>query len=152
MIVEIKQSEEKARICRDVLEALPDWFGIPESINEYVEQSKRLPLWADITDDKILGFIVLKETSPYTAELCVMGVKKQYHRTGIGRKLFQNLLQYAKEHGYEFLQVKTVQEGRYADYDMTNAFYQSLGFKEFECFPTLWDEVNPCQVYVMSIK
>lgn len=37
-------------------------------------------------------------------------------------------------------------------YDKTNVFYQSLGFKEFECFPTLWDKSNPCQIYVMSVN
>lgn len=58
----------------------------------------------------------------------------------------------AHEKGYSFLQVKTVQMGRYADYDDTNKFYISLGFKEFEVFPTLWDEANPCQIYVMSVE
>ena len=47
--------------------------------------------------------------------------------------------------------VKTVQMGRYKEYDATNLFYRSLGFKEFEVFPDLWDEWNPCQVYVMSL-
>ena len=28
--------------------------------------------------------------------------------------------------------------------------YKNL-FKEFEVFPTLWDEWNPCQVYVMGL-
>ena len=57
----------------------------------------------------------------------------------------------ARERGYSFLQVKTVQMGRYPEYDATNRFYLSLGFKEFEVFPTLWDEWNPCQIYVMSV-
>lgn len=29
--------------------------------------------------------------------------------------------------------------------------YLSLSFREFEVFPTLWDEWNPCQIYVMSV-
>ena len=41
--------------------------------------------------------------------------------------------------------------GKYEDYDKTNKFYISLGFKEFEIFPTLWDEWNPCQIYVMVL-
>ena len=53
--------------------------------------------------------------------------------------------------GYSFLQVKTVQMGKYEDYDRTNRFYLALGFKEFEVFPMLWDEKNPCQIYVMSL-
>lgn len=58
----------------------------------------------------------------------------------------------ATEKGYTFLQVKTVQMGKYDSYDSTNRFYLSLGFKEFEVFPTLWDEQNPCQIYLMSLK
>jgi len=41
--------------------------------------------------------------------------------------------------------------GKYEAYDKTNRFYISLGFKEFEIFPTLWDERNPCQIYVMAL-
>ena len=48
--------------------------------------------------------------------------------------------------------VKTVQLGKYPEYDATNRFYLALGFGEFEVFPTLWDEWNPCQIYVMSLK
>lgn len=58
----------------------------------------------------------------------------------------------AREKGYSFLQVKTVQMGKYEDYDDTNRFYISLGFQEFEMLPTLWDEANPCQIYVMSVE
>lgn len=49
------------------------------------------------------------------------------------------------------MQVKTVKMGVYEDYDKTNLFYQALGFNELEVFPLLWDEANPCQVYIMSI-
>ena len=94
----------------------------------------------------------MKETSHYTVEICVMGVKKEYHCLGIGSKLFEAFYQYAKEKGYEFIQVKTVREGMYPDYDLTNAFYQKVGFRELECMEGLWDEANPCQVYVMAVR
>ena len=35
--------------------------------------------------------------------------------------------------------------------DLKGYYMLGLGFKEFECFETLWNEWNPCQVYVMSI-
>ena len=50
--------------------------------------------------------------------------------------------------GYTFSQVKTVAMGHYKEYDITNKFYISMGYKELECFPTLWDEWNPCQIYI----
>ncbi len=70
----------------------------------------------------------------------------------MGRALFEEARDIVVELGYEFMQVKTVEMGHYDDYDATNRFYQSLGFKEFEVFPLLWDEANPCQIYVMSLK
>ena len=46
----------------------------------------------------------------------------------------------------------TVKMGVYEDYDRTNLFYISCGFKELEVFPLYWDEANPCQIYVMYLK
>ena len=80
-----------------------------------------------------------------------MGVLKEYHRKGIGKALFESAKVASSELGYSFMQVKTVKMGKYEDYDNTNRFYLSLGFKEFEIFPTLWDEWNPCQIYVMAL-
>lgn len=100
----------------------------------------------------IKGFIALKEDSNYTCEIYVIGILKQYQNSGIGKSLFNEFYKYAKNNNYEFIQVKTVKEGFYNCYDITNKFYKSLGFKEFECFPTLWDKSNPCQIYIKYIK
>ncbi len=143
--------EEKKVIARQILEALPEWFGIPESTENYISESANQDMFVAYEDDKPVGFICLKETGKDTVELAVMGILKEYHRKGIGRRLFDCARMTAKEKGYSFIQVKTVQMGRYKEYDDTNRFYLSLGFKEFEVFPTLWDEWNPCQVYVMAI-
>ena len=99
-----------------------------------------------------MGFLYLEETGPATVEVYVMGVLKRCHRRGVGTALFQAAKSWAAEQGYSFMQVKTVQEGRYPEYDATNAFYRRLGFQEFEVFPALWDEWNPCQVYVLSLR
>jgi len=147
----IEDKNTKQKVTRVVLEALPDWFGVSESRENYITESADLPFIAAYDEEKPVGFICLKETGKATMEIDVMGVLAEYHRNGIGRALFQKAKEIARESGYEFLQVKTVQMGKYEDYDRTNRFYQSLGFKEFEVFPLLWDEWNPCQIYVMSL-
>ena len=38
------------------------------------------------------------------------------------------------------MQVKTVQMGIYEDYDRTNLFYLSCGFKELEVIKEIWGE------------
>ena len=151
IVVEEKNAEKKQSISREILEALPDWFAIPESREKYIKESADQPFFAAYDSEKPIGFLCLKETGKETVELCVMGVLKDYHRKGVGRKLFERARDLARQSGYSFMQVKTVQMGRYAEYDATNRFYLSIGFKEFEVFPTLWDERNPCQVYVMAL-
>lgn len=152
MVIEVAGKDEKERICREILEALPDWFGNPESVEEYATGCRELPLWADMEEGMAGGFIAFKPTGPKAGEIYVMGVRRESHRRGVGRRLFEALYAFAGREGFRFLTVKTVQMGRYLDYDGTNLFYQSLGFTELECFPGLWDEANPCQVYIMDVE
>ena len=152
MLQTIIDTAEKRKIARRILEALPEWFGIPEARENYIRESADEIMVASFDNDAPNGFLCLKETGRETVELAVMGVLKEYHRKGIGTKLFEAAKQIAVERGYSFMQVKTVQMGRYAEYDRTNWFYLALGFKEFEVIPTLWDECNPCQIYVMSLR
>ena len=152
MIRVINHSKEKQKIARFVLEALPEWFGIPGAREQYIRESADEIVLASVEDNQPNGFLCLKETGKDTVELAVMGVLKDHHRKGIGRELFEHAKQIAVGKGYSFIQVKTVQMGRYEEYDNTNRFYLSLGFKEFEVIPTLWDEWNPCQIYVMALR
>ena len=148
----IMDPAQKQKIARETLEALKDWFEVPETREAYIRESGEQVFFAAEEDGRAVGFLCLKETGSSTAELAVMGVKKTYHRHGIGKALFQEAKEYAIEAGYAFMQVKTVQMGYYEDYDRTNRFYQSLGFQEFEVIPSLWGEENPCQIYVLSLS
>ena len=152
MIRFIEDTEEKKKISREVLEALREWFEVDESREQFIRESADQPFWASFEDEAPAGFLCLKQTGRETMELAVMGVKKEYHRHGIGRRLFAAAKDYAAAKGYSFIQVKTVRSGMYEDYDRTNEFYKSLGFKELEVFEEYWDAANPCQVYVMSLK
>ena len=155
MIRIIDDKDKKKAIAREVLEALTEWFEVESSREDYIEKSQNWPFFAayeDDSSDKPIGFLCLKSTGADTVELAVMGVLKELHRNGVGKELFAAAKEYAVAHGYSFMQVKTVKSGVYEDYDKTNAFYRRLGFKEFEVIETYWDEANPCQIYVMSLK
>lgn len=150
-VSEVFEPAEKQNITRDILEALPEWFGLPESREEYIKESADKLFFCAYCEEAPIGFLYLKQTGKDTMELAAMGVLKNFHRNGVRKALFERAKQTVREQGYSFLQVKTVQTGRYAEYDRTNLFYRALGFKELEVFPTLWDEWNPCQVYVMAL-
>lgn len=152
MVEEITNAAEKTVIARKILEALPEWFGIEEAREKYIRESAEQVFFAFEEEGSYSGFLTLRETGRDTVEIAVTGVLKERHRRGIGRALFQAAKQYAASAGYSFMQVKTVKEGIYREYDATNRFYRALGFGELEVFPELWDERNPCQVYVMWLK
>lgn len=152
MIEQIKDSETKKTIARKILEALHDWFEVDESREKYIADCVNWIFLAAKEDDDYVGFLCLKETGDATVELAVMGVLKEYHRNGLGRKLFEAAKTIAGEEGYSFMQVKTVKMGVYEDYDITNRFYKACGFKEFEVIKEIWGEENPCQIYVMSLR
>ena len=125
------------RISRTVLESLPEWFGLEEPREKYIADSANQTMIAAFDGEKEVGFICLNETRKDTVELHVMGVLKEYHRKNIGSKLFNKAKKIAASSGYSFTQVKTVAMGQYPEYDDTNQFYISLGFKEFEIIPEL---------------
>lgn len=152
MVIAINDPNEKRMIARMVLETLTEWFEVEDSREAYIRDCAYWIFLAAKNDDTIIGFLCLKETGNATVELAVMGVMKEYHRNGVGHKLVEKAKEVAMADGYEFMQVKTVKMGMYEDYDRTNHFYISCGFKELEVFPLLWDEANPCQIYVMSLK
>lgn len=151
IIKEIVDIDEKEKISREILNDLPEWFGMPESTEEYITDSQDKPFIACFMDNEAVGFVVLNSTSVDCADIFVMGIKKNYHRMGIGTKLNDAYEELAKKLGYTYSQVKTVQSGHYKEYDITNNFYKSVGYKELEVFPTLWDEWNPCQIYIKYI-
>ena len=148
----IRDTALKRTIARRILENLHDWFEIDESREQYIRECSEWMFFVAKEKDDYAGFLCLKETGWQTVELAVMGVLREYHRNGLGRAMFNAAQKSAAEEGYSFMQVKTVKMGVYEDYDITNRFYLSLGFAEFEVIEELWGKENPCQIYVMSLK
>ncbi|MBR6147902.1 MAG: GNAT family N-acetyltransferase [Lachnospiraceae bacterium] len=150
-IEQITDIKEKQCIARTILEDLTEWFEVKESREQYISDCAEWIFLAAKDEGETVGFLCLKETGKDTVELAVMGVVKKCHRSGAGSALVDEAKSIAREKGYSFFQVKTVQMGMYEDYDRTNLFYLACGFKEFEVIPQIWDEANPCQIYVMSL-
>ncbi|SEK85651.1 GNAT family N-acetyltransferase [Ruminococcus albus] len=151
MVKKITDKDTKQGIARKVLEALDQWFEMEESREKFIAESAEQTFIAAEENGEYIGFLCLKETGNATVELAVMGVLKEYHRRGIGRALFEEAVKTAKAEGYSFMQVKTVRMGMYEDYDRTNLFYISCGFKELEVINEIWGDENPCQIYIMSL-
>ncbi len=154
-MVEIKtidNNQLKSDITDFILHQLPDWFGIEESIQEYIKSVKGKVFYAVYDNNDVVGFICLKINSPYTAEIYVMGILEPYHRHGIGRNLVNIAEQYIKENHYKFFMVKTLGESSDDEsYRKTRAFYRSVGFYPLEEIKEIWGEENPCLIMIKHI-
>lgn len=152
MIKEITDEKEKAEICNSILRSLPNWFGIPEAIDSYVDDSRKMLFYVCIEDGQEVGFMALNPHNPFTLEIHVMGIKEEYHRQGIGSALVNVAVNYGKIGGYKLLEVKTLDESN-PDiyYKRTRDFYKALGFIPVECFSELWGSSNPCLLLVRPL-
>ena len=145
-------TSRKGDICRDILADLPDWFGIPEAVDDYVRAADTLPMFACMEGDAVLGFLSIKPHTRFAAEAYVLGVRRAWHRRGIGRRLFAHVEAHLRERGYIYLTVKTLSPQRPSDaYEGTRRFYEALGFLPVETFPTLWGSANPCLMMIKSL-
>lgn len=147
-ILQVENSKEKKEIARDILLDLAEWFENETAIENYIEKSSKMPFIGGFMGDKPVAFIVLNKTSDETCEIFVMGVKKDFHRLGIGKLIYEQFEQLARNLGFSYVQVKTVASGYYKEYDLTNKFYQAIDFVKLEILKDLWDEANPCQIYI----
>ncbi len=149
----IERPELKAEICKSILELLPDWFGIPESNQEYCDGVKDKPFYCVKRNNETIGFISLKHNNKYTLEIYVMGIKKEFHNNGIGKRLINEVLKHAKKEKYEYLEVKTLDESRESpEYKSTRLFYRSVGFTPIDVLLNEWGNDNPCLIMIKRIK
>lgn len=138
------RSEGAGATCRNILRALPNWFGIPASVQDYVAVADRSPTVIASLSGEEVGLLTLVKHSQYSAEVYVMGVLPEFHRQGIGQALLHYAERMLAADGMNFLQVKTLGPSKLdAGYENTRAFYFRCGFRPLEEFPDLWDPDNP---------
>ena len=141
-------------VCREVLEALPEWFGRPAAVASYVAASRTQPMLASFAGDgSPVAMLSLKLHASATAEVHVLGVKRPWHRRGIGRALVSAALSEARARGLDLLTVKTL-AASHPDphYVATRRFYEAVGFLPVQEFPTLWGPDTPCLLMALPVR
>ncbi|MDA9008754.1 GNAT family N-acetyltransferase [Alphaproteobacteria bacterium] len=77
----------KTEVARSILQTLPDWFGIPESLEEYVVDAASQPMLACVLAEQTVGFLTLEKHNELNTEIAAFGALPNFHRRGIGRQL-----------------------------------------------------------------
>lgn len=137
--------------CEAIFRALPEWFGIEESIVDYVHALETLETWVAEEDAAVVGFLVIRQHSRWAAEIEVMAVAPARHGRGFGRRLVESAERALRARSVEFLQVKTLSPARPdIAYDRTRGFYERMGFRPLE-ETNAWGDGNPCLVMVKHL-
>jgi ribosomal protein S18 acetylase RimI-like enzyme len=146
------QATGSGATCRRILGALPTWFGIPASVDDYVAVADRSPTVVASLEDTDVGLATIVRHGDHAAEVYVMGVLPEQHRRGVGGAMLRHAERGLAADGIEFLQVKTL-SARHPDegYQRTRAFYFAYGFRPLEEFPTLWSPDQPALLMVKSV-
>ncbi len=138
--------------CAELLATLPHWFGKADSNEEYRRVADRCPTLIAMDDGQAVGFLTVVRHSPHAAEVHVMAVRPELHRSGIGRALVAAAEDWLRSAGVEYLQVKTLSASTGDQpYLGTLAFYTALGFRVLEEMPSLWDAANPAVLLIKRL-
>ena len=135
---------------RRLLDGIPEWFGRPESNDEYVESARTLPTWAAVSDDgEVVGVCVVRHHTSVSSEIELIAVDRALHRHGVGRLLVGEVERELVTLGVRVLQVKTFgPSGNSAEYELTRRFYEAIGFLPMAENHDIWGADTPCLIMV----
>ncbi len=144
--------DEKSDVTNYILRKLPEWFGVEKSIVEYINGVRGTDFYTAYDSDMPIGFISIKSNNNFTAEIYVIGILKEYHNHGIGKKLLKKSEEVLRENQYKFLMVKTLGESHPdINYRNTRKFYNRAGFYPLEEIEEIWGKQTPCLIMVKQI-
>ena len=149
-VLVIKDNLKKQEYTDNILRKLPEWFGVEESILEYINNVSKYPFFAAFDNNgKCIGFFSGKIHYNRTGEIYVCGIDPQYHRKGIGESLYKELEKYFIKNNCEYVIIKTLSDIILDKYYLkTKEFYIKMGFKELITLTEMWDENNPCLIMI----
>ncbi|MEY2470336.1 MAG: hypothetical protein QOF21_3034 [Actinomycetota bacterium] len=144
MVVE-RMDTGAGAICAEILPTLPTWFGIAEANDAYVKAADANTTFVAFDDSgRAVGLTTITRFGDYSAEVHLMAVLPDLHRSGIGRQMLSAAEEWLRAASVEYLQVKTLSASASDEgYAKTRKFYAAVGFRELEEFPELWDPSNP---------
>ncbi|MFC1616106.1 GNAT family N-acetyltransferase [Patescibacteria group bacterium] len=100
------------------------------NISEIYQKNKDSNFWIALCNNELIGTAGLLKKSNNLALIKRMVVKIEYRKQGLGEKLFQTVLKFAKKHNFKTICAGTVEENPNAI-----KFYKNHGFKQNDVIP-----------------
>lgn len=115
------------KIARDEFgyEDWEDYFN-KMSFEEYKEEGSKF--WIAVNDkDEVIGTIGALKVSEEEVRMNSLYVNKEYRQLGIAKKLYELLITFVKEQGYQQITLRTFFKFKHAI-----CFYEKMGFKRYK--------------------
>jgi ribosomal protein S18 acetylase RimI-like enzyme len=149
----IEDNNKKAEYANNILRKLPEWFGIEESLQDYVNTVHKYPFWAAFdNENNCIGFFSGIIHYNRTGDIYVCGIDPKYHGKGIGTMLYKEIEKYFRENNCKYIIVKTLSEiDQDPNYAQTRKFYKKMGFEELITDTEMWGENCPCLIMIKKL-
>ena len=113
-------------------ETLADMDDIPQT---YFESDGTFLVMTD--EDRIIGTGAIRKLDDRICELKRVWLLFEYHGRGLGYRMIQELLAFAREKGYQKMRLETDRDNQHRAYEL----YRRLGFYEIPRYTSHEDEV-----------
>jgi ribosomal protein S18 acetylase RimI-like enzyme len=140
--------------CVAVLVSLPDYFT-PSTHDELRREFAGGTAWVAEDGGEVVGFVLVEQRYPTTAEIMFAAVLPERHRQGVGSRLVETCLAALDARGVQYVEVKTLDaRAGYEPYVATRAFWERHGFVQIDCIDPLpgWNAGNPAAIYVRALR
>ncbi|WP_237698674.1 GNAT family N-acetyltransferase [Pyrococcus yayanosii] len=150
IIIKSLQTDDERNACLEVARNLSEWFN--EAGLRAIEEDLKSEITFIALDKEVLGFITVKSLNEKVLEILWMAVRREHRGKGIGSKLLNFVEEWAKEHRFEVLLVKTSGDLSYKPYDETRKFYEKNGFVSVALIDPYPEWGEPALIYVKCLK
>ena len=130
-------NEYKDQVLRLINDIAENKFGHHSKIGrpdlekiEEAYQTDKGNFWVALEENNVVGTVALKDMGDNRGGLRRLYVKKDLRKSGIGKKLFSNLLAFARNNAYEKLFLSTGKNN-----EVASRFYIENGFERVESLP-----------------
>lgn len=122
--------EMAKKLCQDITQDLPEYFGLPEVNEQYAEGMLSRVSFAAKVQEQWIGLLTLEFPYPDNANIYWIGVKRDFQGKGIGQALMNTAKNYAVKHGIKSFTVETLSPNESDEnYLKTFHFYKTYGFQ-----------------------
>lgn len=124
--------EATARFAAEVMNALPMWFGRPDSNAAYARGMASRDCFLASVEKRGVGLMALEYQFGATCNVWWLAVLPGMHRRGVGKALLATAEQEAHKRNMRMMAVLTMgPSAESPEYALTRRFYEASGYKPF---------------------